>query len=174
MGGETHFQTRTKSGAAGKEVKMTANAMKCTAPGCAKILSPEAAWLPEMAAMVRANGGQSVGSADFAKFCLCGKHGHLLRQEGVRVYRFLQTLDFAKRREERAQAEQLTWKPFADRFVAKTSRPANRAQPRQQRRPQGPGVGGGLKRLSQIDAAKRRVKEEAPSALTPALEAPKA
>lgn len=154
---------------------MTTNTMKCTAPGCSKNLRSEEAWLPEMAAMVRANGGQGVGSGDYAKFCLCGKHGHLLRQEGVRVYRFLQTLDFAKRREERAEAERMTWKPFADRFVAKTSRPAKQAQPRQPQRPRGPEVGGGLKRLSKIDAEKRRVKEqEAQSAPTPASEAPKA
>jgi hypothetical protein len=154
---------------------MTTTTMKCTAPGCAKTLSPEAAWLPEMAAMVRANGGQGVGSSDFAKFCLCGKHGHLLRQSGVRVYRFLQTVDFAKRREERAEAERMTWQPFADRFVAKTSRPANQAQPRQPRRPRGPEVGGGLNRLSKMDAEKRRIKEqEAQSAPTPAQEAPKA
>ncbi len=157
---------------------MTTNLMKCTAPGCAKALRPEEAWLPEMAAMVRANGGQSVGSADFGKFCLCGKHGHLLRQEGVRVYRFLQTVDFAKRREERAEAERMTWKPFADRFVAKTSRPAKQAQPRQPRRPRGPEVGGGLSRLSKIDAAKRerRVEEKAATSADPAPDpkAPKA
>jgi hypothetical protein len=155
---------------------MTTNTMKCTAPGCAKALRPEEAWLPEMAAMVRANGGQVVGSVDFAKFCLCGKHGHLLRQEGVRVYRFLQTVDFAKRREERAEAERMTWQPFADRFVAKTSRPANQAKPRQPRRPRGPEVGGGLSRLSKMDAEKRRIKEqEAVSAdPTPAQGAPKA
>ena len=143
---------------------MTTNLMKCTAPGCAKTLRPEEAWLPETAAMVRANGGQAVGLADFPKFCLCGKHGHLLRQSGVRVYRFLQTADFAKRREDRAQADKLAWQPFADRFVAKTSQPANQAKPRQTRRPQGPTVGGGLNRLSKIDAAKRERRIEAEEA----------
>jgi len=134
-------------------------------PGCVKTLRPEEAWLPEMAAMVRANGGQSVASADFAKFCLCGKHGHLLRQAGVRVYRFLQTVDFAKRREESAKADKLAWQPFADRFVAKTSQPVNQGKPRQPRQPKGPGVGGGLSRLSKMDAEKRRIKEqEAPTA----------
>lgn len=154
---------------------MSENLMKCTAPGCAKSLRPEEAWLPELKAMARANGGRSVVLAEFPKFCLCGKHGHLLRQSGVRVYRFLQTAEFAERREERARAEQLTWQPFADRFVDKTKR---QAKPRQPRRPKGPGVGGGLARLSKIDAAKRarRIEEQAAAepALTPAPEAPKA
>jgi len=154
---------------------MSENLMKCTAPGCAKSLRPEEAWLPELKAMARANGGRSVVLAEFPKFCLCGKHGHLLRQSGVRVYRFLQTAEFAERREERARAEQLTWQPFADRFVDKTKR---QAKPRQPRRPKGPGVGGGLARLSKIDAAKRarRIEEQAAAepAPTPAPEAPKA
>ena len=155
---------------------MTTNLMKCTAPGCSKTLRPEEAWLPEMAAMARANGGQAVGLADFPKFCLCGKHGHLLRQSGVRVYRFLQTADFAKRREESAKADRLAWKPFADRFVAKTNQPANQGKPRQSRQPKGPGVGGGLSRLSKMDAAKRRIQEEEakPAAPTPAPEPTKA
>jgi len=153
---------------------MTTNTMKCTAPGCAKDLRVEEAWLPEMAAMVRASGGTAVSSADFAKFCLCGKHGHLLRQEGVRVYRFQQTVDFAKNREERAKADELSWKPFAERF--KTNRPAEKAKPRQPRRPQNPGVGGGLNRLSKMDAEKRRIKEQDAKSAdpTPAEEASKA
>lgn len=157
---------------------MSENLMKCTAPGCAKSLRPEEAWLPELKAMARANGGRSVVLAEFPKFCLCGKHGHLLRQSGVRVYRFLQTAEFAERREERARAEQLTWQPFADRFVDKTKRQTKPAKPRQPRRPKGPEVGGGLARLSKIDAAKRarRIEEQAAAepALTPAPEAPKA
>lgn len=83
--------------------------MKCTAPGCEKKLEEKTAWLPGLAAMKIANGGHAVEVKDFPQFCLCGKHGHLLRKEGVKVFRYLDTVKLAQDRE-------MTWRPFANRF----------------------------------------------------------
>lgn len=102
---------------------MDFNKVLCSAPGCGKNLAPlppEAVWLPEMAAMRRANSGRPVEVADFVKFALCGKCGHLLRKEQVRVYRFIDTLA----RAEKQEARTLAFKPFAARFAPK-------AEPRQ-------------------------------------------
>lgn len=83
--------------------------MKCVAPGCNRHLDEKTAWLPSVAAMRQANGGRTPEVADFGKFALCGRHGHLLREEGVKVFRFEPTV-------KRERDRELTWKPFASRF----------------------------------------------------------
>ena len=86
--------------------------MKCTAPGCEKQLNEKSAWLPSLTAMKIANDGHQVEAKDFPRFCLCGKHGHQLRKEGVKVFRYLDTVKLVEDRE-------ITWRPFADRFKRK-------------------------------------------------------
>lgn len=146
--------------------------IRCTAPGCKKCLPPEAMWLPERRALAAANGGRRVESSDFPKFALCGRHGHLLREEGVRVYRFADEVKRDREAEGRRQADALSFKPFAQRFVVQTKPQANGSG--QPRRPAGDGrnVGSGLSRLAKMDAAKRpspaKTEEPAPS---PAAEA---
>lgn len=132
---------------------MSEKTLKCVAPGCDKALLPKEAWLPELVAMRRANGGR-VQTDDFPKFVLCGRHGHLLRQEGVRVYRYLDTLERELKRGEERQAEAMTFKPFADRFVVKTDR-AGKGPKAGRRGGDGRNVGGGLSRCAQKDAEKR-------------------
>lgn len=86
--------------------------MKCVVPQCGKELSEESAWLPSLSAMKIANKGQAVEPKDFPCFCLCGRHGHLLRKEGVKVFRYKDTVQLAEKRE-------MTWRPFAEQFKKK-------------------------------------------------------
>lgn len=138
----------------------------CTAPGCRKCLGPEAMWLPERKARETANGGKRTAPADFPRFALCGYHGHLLRQSGVKVYRYAQEVEREAKADQRREAEQLSWKPFAQRFVDKT-KPQGKGDGKPHR-PRGDGrhVGQGLSRCAKADAEKRQVKEqqEAPPA----------
>ncbi len=128
--------------------------IRCTAPGCKKCLPPEAMWLPERKALAAANGGRRVESSDFPKFALCGRHGHLLREEGVRVYRFADEVKRDREAQERRQADTLSFKPFAQRFVSQTKPQGNGGG--QPRRPVGDGrnVGGGLSRCAKVDAVR--------------------
>lgn len=131
----------------------------CTAPGCRKCLAPEAMWLPERKARETANGGKRTEPVDFPRFALCGYHGHLLRQEGVRVYRYADEVERERKADMRREAEQLSWKPFADRFVMKT-KPDGKGDGKP-RRHHGDGrhVGQGLSRCAKEDAKKRPSKE---------------
>jgi hypothetical protein len=101
-------------------------------------------------------GGKRTFLVDFPKFALCGHHGHLLRQEGVRVYRYGDECEreegFAKERE----AQEMKWAPFAERFKT----PGNDAN--KSRKPSGDGrhVGQGLGKLSKDAAEKRKSKEQ--------------
>ena len=135
--------------------------IKCSCPGCKKCLAPDAMWLPEHKALVVANGGKPVTLADFPRFALCGYHGHLLREEGVRVYRYLSSVEREKAIEERREAEQLNWRPFAQRFVAPQQAPKREGKGRDQqsrRGRDGRGVGGGLSRCAEMDAKARSSK----------------
>ncbi len=118
---------------------------------CKKHLPAEHMWLPEWKARQNANGGKKVFTEDFPKFALCGRHGHLLREAGVRVYRFAEEV----KREESRKADLLSFQPFADRFTGKVKPGPNAG--RQPRRPQVGAdiVGGGLSRLAKEDAVKR-------------------
>ncbi|KPJ85352.1 hypothetical protein AMJ57_03430 [Parcubacteria bacterium SG8_24] len=137
------------------------NRIPCSFPECQKSLRPEEAWLPEIKALRRANGGQRVEVDDFARFALCGHHGHLLRQEGVRVYRYLSSVEFAEQAERRRKAEDLKIKAFAGRFVMRTRADGDqRVQVLPPRGRNGRFVRQGLSRLSKLDAAKRKAKEK--------------
>lgn len=135
-------------------------AIPCTAPGCRKCLAQEAMWLPERKAREAANGGKRTAPVDFPRFALCGYHGHLLRQEGVRVYRYADEVERERKDDQRREAEQLSWKPFAERFVTKTN--AQGKGDGKPRKPHGDGrhVGQGLSRCAKEDAGKRRSKEQ--------------
>lgn len=126
----------------------------CTAPGCKKHLIAEHMWLPERRALAIANDGKKVFVVDFPRFALCGNHGHLLRKEGVRVYRYSEELERDRRAEEDRAVDALSFKPFAQRFVAQTTPRADAG--RQPRRPPvgGDKVGGGLSRFVRSDTPK--------------------
>lgn len=130
----------------------------CTAPNCKKCLKPEELWLPELKALSRANGGVRVDVEDFPKFALCGYHGHLLRQSGVRVYRYLPSVEHARKAAERRASEDLSWKPFADRFAPKAKSGGKAPAKGPGRGRDGRGVGQGLSRCAKQDAAKRAAK----------------
>lgn len=149
------------------ELSSTSAKIACTAPQCKKSLPPEQMWLPEWKALVRANGGQRVTVADFPKFALCGHHGHLLRQSGVKVYRYLDSVRREEARDERVRVEGMAWKPFAERFAPKADGSEKRPNgPRPGR--DGRHVGQGLSRCAKIDANQRRSKQrETPPAAEP-------
>ena len=149
---------------------MSNDNIQCTAPGCRKCLPAEHMWLPERKALVRANEGKRVTVTDFPRFALCGRHGHLLRQEGVRVYRLSEEVARERKVTETRSADQLSWKPFASRFVS--TKPASNP-PTQPRRPAGDGrnVGGGLSALAKVDAAKRPPEQKEEPAAPPSPEA---
>lgn len=94
---------------------MTEN-IRCTVPGCKKELPPESMWIPERKALLAANGGQRLALVDFPKHALCGYHGHLLRQENVRVYRYAETVERERQDAQRRQAEGLSFTHFASRY----------------------------------------------------------
>jgi len=101
----------------------------CTAPDCKRHQPAEHMWLPERKARAVANGGKRVDVSDFPKFALCGRHGHLLRKENVRVYRYADEVKREAESAERRVSEASNWKPFADRFVLKTKQKGNGATP---------------------------------------------
>lgn len=82
----------------------------CTAAGCKKVLPPESMWLPEWNALAAANGGRRVPVSDYPKHALCGRHGHELRQLGVRVYRYSVSVERAEETERgRYERDYLVW-----------------------------------------------------------------
>jgi len=87
--------------------------MKCVGPECGKSLTEQSAWLPGFAAMRRANKRRPVRMKDFSKFTLCGRCGHFLRKEGVKVFRYASTV---AREQKRIADQRATFKPFADMF----------------------------------------------------------
>ncbi len=93
--------------------------IKCTVPGCKKTLPAEAMWLPERKARAAANGNRRVDLADFPCFAHCGHHGHLLRQTGVRVYRYLDEVKLEEAELERQRAKEAEFKAHAQRFFVK-------------------------------------------------------
>ncbi len=133
---------------------MEKTTIACTAPNCKKSLAPEAMWLPEWKAMLAANGGQRLAVSDFPKYALCGYHGHLLRKEGVRVYRYEDSVRRETEREDRRKAEQLPWTHFAQRFVQQTKPGGGNG--RRPRSDDGRNVGGGLSRFTRTDGNTRR------------------
>lgn len=145
--------------------------ISCVAPGCVKCLPPEAMWLPERAARQTANGGRRVELADFPAFALCGYHGHLLRKSGVRVYRYAEEVAHAEKAAEHRKAEELSFQPFAQRFVQK-AKPQGKGggKPRKSF----DGVGQGLSRCAKMDADKRLSAQlaEKPAKPNGASEAP--
>jgi hypothetical protein len=130
--------------------------IKCTVPGCKKAHSAESMWLPERKARAIANGGRRVTLAEFPKYALCGYHGHLLRQTGVKVYRYSVEAERERAEAARRQSEDLNFRHFAQRFVDKT----NGGGGRKRSNGDGRDVGGGLSRCSKMDAEKRS-KEQA-------------
>ncbi len=139
--------------------------IRCTVPGCKKELPSEAMWLPEWKALLAANNGRPVAIADFPKFALCGYHGHLLRQEGVRVYRYADSVAREKRIDERREAERMSWRPFADRFLADKAKkpPERKGDGRRRGTGDGRNVGQGLSRCAKMDADKRPSAQPAES-----------
>lgn len=129
--------------------------IRCTFPGCKKALTAEAMWLPERKARAAANGNCRVPLADFPKFAHCGYHGHLLRQTGVRVYRYLDEVNREEEEAARQLAEEAKIKAHAQRFYVKQGVWAKTAP-----RDGATRVGGGLSRFV-------GKKEETPSATEP-------
>lgn len=114
-------------------------------------------WLPAIDAMMRANGGKRVAVEDFPKFAICGKHGHLLRTTGIKVYRFEQTVErekaFLARRASHGQ-----WNAFASRF----QNPLTVKKPSLIKRGRdGQNIGTGLSACGRLDARKRPVEKTA-------------
>jgi len=101
------------------EEEMPKVELKCVGPECGKFLTEQLAWLPGFAAMRRANKGRSVRMEDFSKFTLCGRCGHLLRKEGVRVFHYAKTVACE---EKRIADQKAVFKPFADMFKPKEER----------------------------------------------------
>ena len=93
--------------------------LKCVGPECGRSLSEQSAWLPGFAAMRRANNGRSVKMKDFSIFCLCGRCGHFLRKEGVKVFHYAKTV---AREKKRIADQKATFKPFADMFKPKSNK----------------------------------------------------
>ena len=91
--------------------------LKCVGPKCGKSLTEKSAWLPGFAAMRQANKGRPVRMKDFHKFTLCGRCGHFLREEGVKVFKYASTV---AREEKRIADQKATFKPFADMFKPPT------------------------------------------------------
>ena len=137
--------------------------INCTAPGCKKAFEAKEAWLPANEALKQANGGRHVAPDDFVKFALCGYHGHLLRKEGIRVYRYLDSVERTKAAEARRQTEELSFKPFAARFKVpqglKKQVEKGPRRPPKSARPDGD-VGRGLARCAEADVEKRRAAEQ--------------
>jgi hypothetical protein len=132
---------------------------QCVAPGCKKCLPIEHMWLPADDAMNRANGGKPVDVEDFPRFALCGYHGHLLRETGVRVYRYAQSVARRERDVERREAQTMAWQPFASQFAPKANGKADGRRHGGPRGRDGRNVGGGLARCSKLDAEKRKSEE---------------
>ena len=97
-----------------------ADTIRCTVPGCTKNLPAESMWIPAVKALQAANGGRRVALVDFPSYALCGHHGHLLRQEGVRVYRYAETVERERQDAEHRTAEALSFRHYAQRFVPTT------------------------------------------------------
>ena len=116
--------------------------IRCTYPGCRKANVAEQMWLPERRARNAANGNARVALADFPKFAHCGYHGHLLRQTGVRVYRYSAEVEREEAETARQQSEEARLKAHAQRFFVKQGVWAKTAP-----RDGTPRVGGGLSRF---------------------------
>lgn len=140
--------------------------LKCTVPNCRKALPPEAMWLPEWKALAAANGGKRVPASDFPKHALCGRHGHMLRKEGVRVYRYLESVARAKKEED----DRGSFKSFASRYVAKTEQDKAKKVPRADYGK----VGMGLSRCAKKDAHKRLDSKQSEAPKPDAAPAPSA
>lgn len=126
--------------------------MKCTAPNCSKVLSPEATWHPEWRAIAAANGGRRPPLVELNRFALCGWHGHLLRKEGVRVYRLSETLKRERDRREALASQGKGWQAFASKFAPKAK---DGASAWRGARDDGRNLGGGLSRYVRTDAEKQ-------------------
>lgn len=94
--------------------------IQCTVPQCRVKGAPETMWLPEWQAMRRANGGKPVATADLPKFALCGKHGRMLREGGVRAFRYSSCVASATAVEERQAEERTHFAAFAQKFATPT------------------------------------------------------
>lgn len=130
------------------------DSIRCTAPGCKRHLPAEQMWLPERRALTAANGGRRVELADFPKFALCGRHGHLLRKEGVRVYRYTEEVEREWKLAAERQSQAVSWQSFAQRFASQAKPTGNGSAAK---RPDFSGVGMGLSRVAKADATKRAV-----------------
>jgi hypothetical protein len=120
-------------------------------------------WLPERKALAAANGGKRVALMDFPKFALCGRHGHLLRKEGVRVYRYADEVKRERESEESREAEAKSWGTFAERFVVKAKSQGNGPKGK---RLDFSATGMGLSRCAKMDADKRPSKAPRDEKLT--------
>ena len=121
--------------------------IKCTVPGCKKSLPAEAMWLPERKARAAANGDRRVDLADFPNFAHCGHHGHLLRQTGVRVFRYSEEVRIEEAELERQRERDAEFKAHAQRFYVRQGLWA-----KTRHRDGQPRVGGGLSRF--VDTTK--------------------
>lgn len=94
--------------------------IKCVVPNCKCTGEQKHMWLPEWSARKRANNGKYVGLAQYPEHALCGRHGHLLRKKGVRVYRYLDEVTRENARLEKLRRqEQSQFGTFADLYVEK-------------------------------------------------------
>lgn len=131
------------------------NEIRCTAPhGTPKILTLADSWIPEWRVVEEANGGRRPPLAELANFAICGQHGHLLRKEGVYVYRLAETLKRERARREELASQGKQWQVLVTRrFVPKTNGDTNAWRGS---RDAGRNLGGGLSRYVRTDAEKQK------------------
>lgn len=78
----------------------------CVFPGCGSQVVPEKAWVPELKAIRRAE-GKSLIFSGLARHVHCDVHANLARREGVKMFRYSDTLGELERRTlERAKAKE--------------------------------------------------------------------
>ena len=71
--------------------------IKCVVPECVVRLSADQAFVPEMAAIRQAT-GKAVTPAELAHHTLCPRHNRLAREQKVRTFRYLETVQILEKR----------------------------------------------------------------------------
>ncbi len=73
------------------------SAIKCVVPECGARLSADQAFVPEMAAIRQAT-GKAVTPAELTRHALCSRHNRLAREQKVRTFRYLETVQILEKR----------------------------------------------------------------------------
>ncbi len=74
-------------------------AFNCIVPNCGARLAAEAAFVPEVAAIRKAEKKSgSITVADLVRHTLCGRHSHAARQQKVKTFRYLDTVKLLENR----------------------------------------------------------------------------